>query len=84
MKKIESWALAVSLLKEGEVLVSRSFGNETTYYYYRNGLISVRNKNLKAFMSLEELQCAFSEGKFYLFENEEEIEIDQNDKYWRQ
>ena len=84
MVKIETWENALSLLKEGECLVSRSFGKEINYYYYRNGKICLRNKNLKAFMSLEELKEAFSKGKFYLFENEEEIEIDQNDKYWRQ
>ncbi len=84
MNKISSWENAISLLKEGECLVSISFGKNATYYYYRNEKVIIRNKYLKAFLSLDEFKNDFQEGEFYLFENQEEIEIDQNDKYWRQ
>ncbi len=84
MKQITTLKEALYLLKEGECFISRSFGNTLTYYYYRNGVIYLRNANLKANISLDEFIDAFDKGKFYLFENEEEIEIDQNDKYWRQ
>lgn len=84
MKKIDTYELAIYLLKQGECLVSASFGDKVNYYYLRNNKISLRNENLKAFLSLEEFKEAFNNGKFYLYENEEEIEIDQNDKYWRQ
>lgn len=84
MKKILSLENAISLLKEGECLVSVSFSKVMTFYYYRSEKIIIRNKNLKAFLSLDDFKKDFDKGDFYFYENQEEIEIDQNDKYWRQ
>lgn len=85
MKKIYSWDEALVLLKQGEMILSSSFGGPITYYILKNSHIQMSNDNLKASISLEEMKMAFQEGRFYLFEKEEkEAEIDQNDRYWRQ
>lgn len=85
MKKINTWDEALMLLKQGETLLSSSFGGPITFYALKKNRIQMSNENLKACISLEEMKIAFQEGRFYLFEKEEkETEIDQNDRYWRQ
>lgn len=85
MEKIHTFEEALEQLKQGEVLVSSSFGGPITFYEKKGSFILYRNDNFKAYLSLEKFKKDFDEGNFYLFEGkEEEIEIDQHDKYWRQ
>ncbi len=84
MEKINKYEQALEFLKNGEVLVSTSFGGPYTFYYLKEKNIIIRNDNLKAIISLEEFKDVFLQGDFYLYEVEDEIEIDQNDPYWRQ
>ncbi len=84
MKKVSTFDEAIELLKQEQILVSTSFGGPLTFYYLSNGCITIRNDNLKAKISLMDFQDAFLKGEFYLYEVQNEVEIDQNDRYWRQ
>lgn len=84
MDKIEDYSHAIELLKQGEILVSASFGGPVTYYYLKEQSIIIQNNNLKARITVDEFQKAYQSGNFYLYETDNDLEINQNDKYWRQ
>lgn len=85
MRAILTWDEALTFFKQGETILSSSFGGPITFYTWHQGMILMRNDHLKATISLEEMEKAFHAGKFYVYETKkQEIEIDQNDRYWRQ
>lgn len=81
MKKIISIKEAKKRLLEGEVLVYKPYNQQVTYLSLKNeNRITKFNQNVRYNISLEELEEIFNENTLYLFEKNNELEINQEFK----
>ena len=81
MRKINSIKEAKKRLLEGEVLVYKPYDQQVTYLTLKNeNRITKFNMNLRYNISLEELEEIFNENTLYLYEKNNDIEINQEFK----
>lgn len=83
MKQIESFSLALELMKEGSVLVT-SVEGMPTYFGIRNNRIRVKNQMSGYYLSEEDFISLFHTKPFFEYEpnNEEEVSLEKDKEYY--
>ena len=82
-ERITSLKQALELLNNN-ILISKPYGSPSSLYIKQGDMILVLNTNKRYFITLSQFQEDFLLGDFYIFQNGEETEIDQEHKNLRQ